>query len=233
MIVNKKPITEIEQPTVTETTTESDNPMVGVYQAVMSILKDIKVDSNDPDSPPLFKTVKRNYGQLARIRRDKINEEYGWGFPMALVHMINVRWLVSTSRIGEGRADLRICYILNRLNNDLDDHQLEGEEIFQKINTALNNNKSKFPALTERLQLTYFDPVESFDKSLQQFWITYEVWFRDISSSRYKDYTERYVVVPPFTNHTDQLPESNPDNHPDHKDVSMEDVSGVTNIETT
>jgi len=38
---------------------------------------------------------------------------------------------------------------------------------------------------------------------LQAFWIDYEVWFREISAWEYRDWVKRYVVMPPFTNHSD------------------------------
>jgi hypothetical protein len=38
---------------------------------------------------------------------------------------------------------------------------------------------------------------------LQAYWIDYEVWFREISAWKYRDWVERYVVMPPFTDHAD------------------------------
>jgi hypothetical protein len=229
----KKPTEEdIVADNTTVVTSEYDgNPMVDIYRAIETILKGIHVNPDDDTSPLLFKTVKLNTGQLTRIKNDNYNYEGALAFPAAFVHLINVRWLVSTSRIGEGRADLRICYVLNRLNNGDDDFQTEGFEVFQAINTALNNNKSKFSALTERLQLTYWDQVENFEDGLQQFWITYEVYFRDYSSYRYKNYVNRHIVIPPFTNHSDQNPECNPENHPNHK-VNIEDVATLVTTES-
>lgn len=198
------------------------NPMTEIFNATRDILKGIKRDNGQP----LFRTIKLNYGQLSRIKHDKHNYEGALAFPAAFIHMINVRWLVQTSRIGEGRAELRICYVLNRLNNNDDEYQTEGFEVFKRINEAINARKHEFPAFTERLQLTYWDQVENFDDGLQQYWITYEVWFKDYTSYQYKDYVDRYIVVPPFTNHSDQVPENNKDNHDDHDDPKFEDVVG-------
>lgn len=232
---NKKPTPEIpESPKLDETTVSQErepwegNPMSDIFKAMRSILKDIPLDPNNLDGPRLFRTVKLNYGQLTRIKHDKHNYEGALAFPAAFIHLINVRWLVQTSRIGEGRGELRICYVLNRLNNGDDEYQTEGFEVFQRINQAINERKGDFPAFTERLQLTYWDQVENFDDGLQQYWITYEVWFKDYTSYQYRNYVDRYIVVPPFTNHSDQLPENNQSKHDDHDDPLFEDVAGFS-----
>lgn len=238
MIVDKKKQPDISKPELPKAEDSvfdevegqpwEGNPMSDIFKAMRSILKDIPLDPNKPDGPPLFRTIKLNYGQLSRIKHDKHNYEYALAFPAAFIHLINVRWLVQTSRIGEGRGELRICYVLNRLNNGDDEHQTEGFEVFQRINQAINNRKAEFPAFTERLQLTYWDQVENFDDGLQQYWITYEVWFKDYTSYMYKDYVDRYIVIPPFTNHSDQLPENNQDKHDDHDEPLFEDVAGFS-----
>ena len=201
------------------------NPMTEIYNTVAGILRDIKVDPSDPDSPPLFLTIKQNQGQLTRIKNDKHNLESALSFPAAFIHLINIRWLVQTSRIGEGRADLRICFVLNRLNVGDDEYQTEGYEVFRQIHNAIEANKSNLASFTERFQLTYFDQVENFDDGLQQYWITYEIWFKDYSAYRYKHYVERAIVVPPFTNHSDQLPENNQDGHEDHEEPTIDEAA--------
>jgi hypothetical protein len=236
MIVSKNKDTDKEVDEVVIGSEDSNvelegNPMADIYNAVAEILRDIRINPLDDNSQPLFKTIKLNTGQLARLKKKSKNLEDVIDFPAAFIHLINVRWLVSTARIGEGRADLRICYVLNRLNNGDDAYQTEGMEVFQRINTALTENKSKFSALTERLQLTYWDQVESFDDGLQQYWITYEVYFRDYSTYRYKNYKYINVVIPPFTNHSDQNPESNPNNHENHK-VSINDAVSIAKVDS-
>ena len=231
--VPEKPLNEPENTPSTGTIqTEEElyeaNPLSEIFRAVESILKELRVDPNDPDSPPLFRTIKMNQGQLTRIKNDKHNLEYALAFPAVFVHLINMRWLVQTSRIGEGRADLRISFVLNRLNIGDDEYQTEGYEVFQRVHNAIEANKARFAPLTERCQLTYFDQVENFDDGLQQYWITYEVWFRNYTSYRYKNYVERTLVIPPFTNHSDQLPENNLDEHNNHSDPEFEDVVGFT-----
>lgn len=236
MIVDKhKAFTEEEKNAIQQVVSESEvsqeeeayatNALCEVFKAVKNILGDLKVDKNDPNSPPLFRSIKLNNGQLSRIKNNKWNKEYGLAFPAVFLHFINVYYLVQQSRIGEGRATMRIQYVLNRLNNSDSDHELEGYELFQRINSAIQEQKSEFPALTTRFQLTYFDQPESFDDGLQPFWIDYEVWFSEYSSYRYKNYVERYVVAPPFTNHSDQEQECNTEQHDNHDEPNIESAA--------
>lgn len=246
MIVNKKTLNSTEQvesfiseeqtkngiaeATVdnNESNTEEElyetNALCEVFKAVKQILGNLRVDGSNPNSPPLFRTIKLNNGQVNRIKNNKWNKEYGIAFPAVFVHFINVRYLVQQSRIGEGRATMRIQYVLNRLNNSDVEFELEGYELFQRINAAIQDNKHQFPALTTRCQLQYFDQLETFDDALQPFWIDYEVWFSEYSGYRYKNYVDRYVVMPPFTNHSDQRPECNTDNHENHDTPTFKDV---------
>ena len=60
------------------------------YKAVRSILADIPSNPDDPNSEPLFKTIKMDNGQLARIKGSKLNEEYGIEFPAVFIHFIEV-----------------------------------------------------------------------------------------------------------------------------------------------
>lgn len=216
-----------KNPRYTEEEAYEINALCDVYSAVKEILGTIKVDPNDPNSEPYFKTIKINNGQLSRIKNDKWNREYALAFPAAFIHFIDVRYLVQQSRIGEGRAFLRLQYVLNRLNNSDEEFEMEGYRLFQRINAALQSQKQNYPALTERFQLSYFDQPESFDDGLQPYWIDYEVWFKDYSGYRYKDYVDTYVVVPPFTNHSDQKPESNPNHHPDHDRPNIDDAVNI------
>lgn len=238
MIVEKNPknqiqATPIDDPFIEPEVNETEgNPLGDIFKAVRQIIKDIKKDPNDPNSPPLFKTVKINYGQLSRIKHDKHNYETAISFPAAFINFINVRWLVQTARIGEGRAELRICFVLNRLNPEDDEFQTEGFEVFQRINHAMNQSRSSLPSFTDRMQLTFFDQVENYDDSLQQYWITYEVWFKDYTDYEYKNYVERRLVIPPFTNHSDQ---DNNDyellEHGNHKDPTFDEVSSFGDAE--
>lgn len=230
MIIQKTQIKEVKQEKVssTEEIEYSENALCNVIIAVKDVLSKLREDENDPDSPQLFRTIAIDNGQLSRIKNNKSNEEYGIVFPAIFMHFINVRYLVQQSRIGEGRATLRIRYVLNRLNNSDPEHELEGFRMFQRINVALQDAKNTYAALNERFQLEYFDQPESFDDGLQQYWIDYEVWFRETSAYKFRNYVDRYLVVPPFTNHSDQNPESNINEHEDHDTPKYEDVSEIS-----
>lgn len=235
MIVDKKkPVVDeedldippIQQEEIEEEEAYTTNALCEVHNAVKEILSSLKLNENDPKSPPLFRTIKADNGQTNRLKNNKWNQEYAIAFPAVFLHFINVRYLVQQSRIGEGRATMRIHFVLNRLNNADDKFELEGYEVFQRINVAIQDNKYKFPALTQRFQLTYFDQPESFDDGLQPYWIDYEVWFSDYSAYTYRKYVDRYIVFPPFTNHSDQLPENNMDKHENHDSPTIEDAAG-------
>jgi hypothetical protein len=229
MIIDKKnknePTVNVGTEKTAEGTIYTTNALIDVFNAVKEILSTLREDESNPNSPALFKTIALNTGQLSRIKNDKRNQEAALVFPAVFLHFINVRYLVQQARIGEGRATLRVQYVLNRLNNGDEEFEMEGYALFQRINIALQDGKSKYPSLTERFGLTYFDQPESFSDGLQPFWIDYEVWFREDSAYKYRNYVDRYLVVPPFTNHSDQLPESNADNHEDHTDPTYDEVS--------
>lgn len=233
MIIDKNyrpPVPEpvVEEPSKITTIEEAytANAMSEAYKAVRTILQSIRVNDNDPNSPPLFRTIKLDNGQLSRIKGSKHNDEYAVAFPAVFIHFINVYYNVGQSRIGEGKGVMRIHYVLNTLNNSDDEIELQGFEVYQKINSAIQAKKGDFTALVTRLQLKYWDQPLSFDDGLQPYWIDYEIWFNDYSAYAYKDYVDRFVVHPPFTNHSDQLPESNENQHEDHKDLQYDDVSG-------
>ena len=40
-------------------------------------------------------------------------------------------------------------------------------------------------------------------KTLQPYWLDYEVYFRITSADKYRNWLHRYVVIPPFTNNSD------------------------------
>ncbi|WP_418821581.1 hypothetical protein [Phocaeicola plebeius] len=203
------------------------NAMIEAYKAIRSILFEIREDPNDPESPPFFKTIKMDNGQLNRIKNSKKNEEYGIAFPAVLIHYIDVYYNQGTSRIAEGRGTMRIHYILNRMNNsdDGEEGELEGMAIYKRIIDAIESKKNTFPSLVSRFQLQYWDQPLSFDDSLQPYWIDYQIWFNDYTAYRYKNYVDAYVIHPPFTQHSDQNETANPDHLPDDKSVVFEDVA--------
>lgn len=239
MIIDKKHAVSTKYETVPDAQLNEDdngnvtiedvelNPIKEIYNAVKRVLSSIHTDPNDESSPLLFHTIKVDNGQFERIVKSKENTEYGIAFPAVFVRFVNVRYLVAQQRIGEGRATMRIRYVLNDLNNSDDDMETHGFEVFQYINDAIQDAKDVEPALNERCNLTYFDMPQSLDNGLQPYWIDYEVWFRQTSSFQYRKWVDRYLVIPPFTNHSD-APEHDYDHHGDHETPSYDEVSGFS-----
>lgn len=224
-VVEETPIAPVEETNEMRETVET-NVMVGAYKAVRQILESIKKDPNDPNSPQLFKTIKLDNGQLNRIKTNEFNKEYGIVFPAVFIHFINIYYNVGTSNIAEGKGTMRIHYVLNRLNNSDDEFECEGLEVYKRIVSAIESQKSLFPALVSRFQLQYWDQPLTFDDALQPYWIDYQIWFQDYTSYTYKDYKDVYVTVPPFTQPSDQNETANPDNIPDYEAPKFEDVAG-------
>ena len=204
-----------------------ENPFVNMYEAVRRTLLTLRENPDHPSSPPYFKTIRMDNGQFDRIIRDD-NMEYETAFPAVFIHFTNVRYLVQQQRIGEGRATMRIRFILNNLNNGDDSMECEPFRVFQRINAVIQDAKDTEPALNERCNLLYFDMPTS-NNMLQAYWVDYEVWFRESSAWKYRKWVERYVVMPPFTNH-DDAPEHDKDNHGNHKTPCYSDTSGFAGI---
>lgn len=230
MIKDKKqpdavaPAASHEPPRVSMPEEVSKNPFAEMYYAVKRALLTIPENPEDPSSSPFFKTIAIDNGQYLRIIRDT-NLEMEVMFPAIFVHFVNVRYLVQQQRIGEGRATMRVRFILNNLNNSDSDKECEPFEVFQRINVAIQDAKSKEPALNERCNLTYFDMPQT-TNMLQAYWIDYEVWFREISAWKYRDWVERYLVIPPFTNHNDALSHDY-ENHGNHTKPIYKESSGL------
>lgn len=200
------------------------NPLDEIYQAVKRTILKIRENEDDPKSPPLFKTIKIDNGQFARIVRSE-NLEMETAFPAVFIHFTNVRYLVQQQRIGEGRATMRVRFILNTLNNQDADKECYPFYVFQRINMAIQDAKDTEPALNERCNLTYYD-MPTTTNMLQAYWIDYEVWFREDSAWKYRKWIKRYLVMPPFTNH-DDAPEHNEDGHPNHTSPTYDEVTGI------
>jgi hypothetical protein len=131
---------------------------------------------------------------------------------------------VQQQRIGEGRATMRVRFILNTLNNQDPERECDPFLVFQWVNTAIQDAKNTEPALNERCNLTYFDmPLTT--NMLQAYWIDYEVWFRETSAWKYRSWVERHLVMPPFTNHSD-APEKDTVGHGNHSKPVYGEVSG-------
>lgn len=202
------------------------NAMIEAYKAVRKILSEIKRNPDDPNSPPLFRTIKLDNGQLSRIKGSKLNTEYGIAFPAVFIHYINVYYNVGTSKISEGKGTMRIHYVLNRLNNSDDEDETEGLRVHDQIVSAIEANKHLFPALVQRFQLEYWDQPLSFDDGLQPYWIDYQIWFQDFTAYQYKDYVDVYITQPPFTQPSDQNEIANPDHIPNWDEPKFEDLVG-------
>lgn len=204
-----------------------ENPFVNMYEAVRRTLLTVLEDPDNPLSPSYFKTIRMDNGQFERIIRSD-NMEYETAFPAVFIHFTNVRYLVQQQRIGEGRATMRIRFILNNLNNGDDSMECEPFRVFQRINVAIQDAKSYEPALNERCNLLYFD-MPTTTNMLQAYWVDYEVWFREASAWKYRKWVERYVVMPPYTNH-DDAPEHDKGNHGNHKTPGYSDTSGFAGV---
>ncbi len=253
MIIGKK---KKQETSVQETKTEQiqipKNGLIAVYHAIKEILEQVRWDYYDTSSEKIFKTVSMNRGQFERIVRKGGNLEYALGFPAAFIEFTNWHYLVQQQRINEGRAFMQIKFIMNRLNNQdadvinsdgtVDEHrETEVEYVAQIINQFIQELKYKYSALSERVNLKYIDPLESFDNSLQPCWITYEVWFKEESINVTRQVKEVYLVFPPYTNHSDQTPEHNVlghsnydhlERHNDHsKFIIPTDINGTTGDE--
>ena len=234
MIRDKKQILQTEntsskqvnedQETIPVAEMSVENPFVEMYNAVKRAILTIKRNIANTESEPFFRTIMIDNGQFARIIREE-NTETEIAFPAVFIHFINVRYLVQQQRIGQGRATMRIRFILNNLNNQDPERECDPFLVFQQINTAIQDAKSYEPALTERCNLTYFDmPLTT--NMLQAYWIDYEVWFRETSSWKYRNWVERHVVMPPFTNHSD-APERDAEGHGDHSRPTDRDAIGI------
>lgn len=200
-----------------------NSPLEEVYYAVKRTLEKLKEDPENPLSRPLFQTVKIDNGQFNRIVLSRENAEYAVGFPAAFIRFINVRYLVAQQRVNEGRATMRIRFVLNDLNNSDDYVETRGFRVFNQINEAIQNAKNYEPALNERCNLTYFDMPETSSRGLQAYWIDYEIWFRSMNGFQYKTWVDKYIVIPPFTNHSD-APNHDTEGHGDHKKPTFEEV---------
>lgn len=212
----------LSSPSAEEPEQVRENPIVNVYMAVKRAIETLREDPDNPLSAPLFKTIAIDNGQFARIVRNE-NLEYEVAFPAVFIHFINIRYLVQQQRIGEGRATMRVRFILNTLNNSDPEHECDPFWVFQRLNVAIQDAKNHESALNERCNLTYFDMPQT-TNMLQAYWIDYEIWFRESSAWKYRNWIKRYVVMPPFTDHAD-APEHDTGGHKKHPAPNYEEVS--------
>lgn len=229
MIKDKIPQIEKEEETIIIPEEVKLNPLIELYGAAKRAILTLREVSYDPKSPSFFKTIAIDNGQFGRIIRDS-NMEMEVAFPAVFIRFINVRYLVQQQRLSEGRATMRIRFILNSLNNSDTETECDPFIVFQRLNVAIQDAKNHEQILQERCNLTYFDmPLTT--NMLQAYWIDYEVWFKDSSAWKYRDWVERYVVMPPFTNHSD-APEHDIHSHGDHQKPTYEDTTCYTSLLT-
>lgn len=231
MIKDKKNIIDAQPQTdekaegsVTLPETVEENALAEMYLAVKRAVLTIRETEGDPKSPPFFKTVAIDNGQFNRITLSH-NTETEIAFPAIFVHYTNVRYLVQQQRIGQGRAVMRVRFILNTLNNQDPAAEIFPFQVFQKVNKAIQDAKNYEPSLTERCQLLYFD-MPTTTNMLQAYWIDYEVWFRETSAWTYRDWVERYLVMPPFTDHSD-APDKDTEQHGEHRRPTDREVISI------
>lgn len=232
-----------------------ENPIQKIYEATSRAIKNVKVSKARGDYEPFyihpddnkkilqeagnnnlalpyrdyFPTIRIDNGQFDRIMLDP-NYQIETAFPAVFVRFINIRYLVAQQRIGEGRATMRVRFILDNLNNSDDIIETMPFRLFQLINTSIQNAKAYEDSFDERINLTYNDMPER-TRMLQAYWIDYEVWFKDYSGWVYNNYIKKYLVAPPYTNHSDYPPEHNENNHEDHKIPTYDDVSKIKVIQ--
>lgn len=187
--------------------------IIEVLKAIIAILKEVRWEYGVENSPKIFRTVRLDDGQYGRIVRRSGNTEYEVAFPAAFVHFVDTQYLVAQQRIGEGRAKLRIHFILNRLNVHDDEVEFDPYYVMERIDQEITEHKGEYECLSERCQLVYWDFPESFDYGLQPGWLTYEIWFRESNIWIKRKKVYRHMILTPFTNHSDQTKEANERNH--------------------
>src|SRR5574344_641 len=126
------------------------NGIIEVCKAIMEILSNVRWEWGNEHSEKIFKTVQWDDGQFERIVKKGRNEEYEIAFPAVFVHFTDTYYLVQQSRIGQGRANLRIRFVLNRLNTHDKEHQLDGLYVSQRIDQEIQEHKNEYDCLADR-----------------------------------------------------------------------------------
>lgn len=211
-----KPDVTPDEPIVEKPVQVEANGPMDVLTAMKEILRGVTWEWGVSNSPKIFKTVQIDDGQYERIISPSGNKEETLGFPAVFIHFIDWRYLVQQARINEGRATLRIRFILNSLNTHEYGHDMDVYYVAERIHQTIQEKMGSYDCLSERCQLQYIDPMESFDHSLQPCWMTYEIWFKQRNIWATRNLIYKKLVCPPFTNHADQDPNIegvNPDKH--------------------
>ena len=197
---------------------ETGNTIGEVFQALKRAILKLR----NPDKTPYFKTIAMDTGQVERLLSND-NTEYETEFPACFVRFVDVHFLVSQQRIGEGRCTCRIRFVLNRLDNQSVEWETFPFYVAEKVNEVIQAAKDSEPALSERCNLTYFDMPQR-TNMLQVYWLDYEIYFKITSASKYKNWITKYVIAPPFTNNDDT------DNGKPNEEVPTYDESSTLDI---
>ena len=209
-----------EEPPVAKPEQIETNGPIDVLKSIMEILEQVTWEYGVPNSPKIFKTVQYDTGQYERIVRKSGNTEETLLFPAAFVHFIDVNWITSAQRFNDGRAVLRIRFMLNRLDTHNKEHEMDVYYVAERIHQTITELRGNYECLTKKCDLTYVDPLESFDNGLQPCWLTYDIWFTTVNIWVTRNKVLRKLVFPPFTNHSDQDQSDPSTNIHDHTNLS-------------
>lgn len=182
--------------------------MKELYLVVRELLLSLPDPINEEEK--MFKTVQVDKGQFERIIHDVDNTDFPHPFPAVFIHFVNVSYLVSQNRIGEGRGTMRVRFILNRLNDQDADYETEIFDYAGYVNAAIQDGKNFSPVLADKCTLQYFDMPTS-SNQCQPCWLDYSVKFTDESGDKYRDWVDRVITTPTFTNRSDVPGEDRPD----------------------
>lgn len=181
--------------------------MKELYNKIKAALLEL-VDPFD-QSLQMFRSVKVDTGQFERIINNVENSELPYNFPAVFIHFVNVYYLVSQQNISEGKGTMRVRFILNRLNNDEDEFETEIFDYAGYVNAAIQDAKQKYGI--EKCNLEYFDMPTAPSRGLQACWLDYTVSFIDDSGDKYRDWLDKTITTPMFTNRSDVAGETRPD----------------------
>lgn len=178
--------------------------MKQLFLYVRDVLRAIEDPSNQ--GKKLFKTVKHNNNQFENIMNTVENKELPYMFPAAFISFIGIRYKLTQNNVNEGSGLLRVRYILERLNSFEDEFETEIYDYADIVNAALMDAQEQSLGtennFIDRFSLQNFDEPSA-PNNLQACWLDYEIKFRDYSSDKTRDWVERTLITPSFTNWDD------------------------------
>lgn len=210
------------------------NGIIEVFKAIKTILKETRWYYNDPNSDLIFKTVQHNTGQYEYEITGHMNTMAEIAYPAAFISFINMRWINGQNTVNEGSAELRIQYVMNTLNNHDDDKDTELYYVGQRIIQTIQERRGEFPCLQKECKLTFMDTATYMHNGLQSCWLTYSIKFTEVSVWAERNRISRFIITPPFTNHSDQKdPElQNPMHHSDaHHPRTYDEATHFDNLD--